>query len=202
MYQYDYINERLRRYNAQPSDDLLYRIGTHVDVLTSEDGQLTPKDRFEVLNWLECKGFQIDHDLALLIFGREQLTKWLETSRQAYPNFEFYLVFEYQEREKTGWESGVNYTMHWTPRPGAPVPETDNDFPWKSFWDCGDLFWGEFPGGYKNEFDFNLHVYPDEISFTKLGWVCEEGDWYTTLDEQDASLMSVAQVLEQFGVQV
>lgn len=195
---WDYINERLRRYNAQPSDDLLYRIGTHVNVLSSGDGTLISEERYKVLNWLECHDCSIDHDLALLIFGKEQLVKWLEISRQAYPNFEFYLVFEYQPREKTGWQSGINYTMHWTPRPGAPVPETDNDFPWKTFWDCGDMFWGNFPDGCKNEFDFTLHCYPNQETFTNADWVCEEDDWYTTLTEKDADLMPVGQVLYHF----
>jgi hypothetical protein len=58
---WDYLLERVRRYNENPSDDLLYRIGTHVDVLTLEDqdlieqqqgGYLNPQQRYRVLNWL------------------------------------------------------------------------------------------------------------------------------------------------------
>jgi hypothetical protein len=30
---WDYLLERVRRYNEKPSDDLLYRIGTHVNIL-------------------------------------------------------------------------------------------------------------------------------------------------------------------------
>jgi hypothetical protein len=204
---WEYITERVRRYNEKPSDDLLYRIGTHADVLTVEDcrvvesqGYLNPEQRYHVLNWILCNGLGIEQDLALLILGREQLTHWLEISHQAYPNFEFYLCFEYQDIKNTGWESGINYTMFWFPKPGAPVPATDNDFSWKSFWDCGQLFWGDFPGGFTNEFDFTLNCYPDQHHFTCADWVCEEGDHYTTLDDRDADLMSVAQVLQHFAV--
>jgi hypothetical protein len=110
------------------------------------------------------------------------------------------LVFEYQDGKKTGWESGINRAMFWAPLPGSPMPATDNDFPWKSSWDSGELFWNDFPGGFTNEFDFTLDCYPDQASFTEPGWVCEEGDRYTTLDERDADLMSVAQVLQHFAV--
>lgn len=199
-----YINERLRRYNEQPSDDLLYRIGTHVDVIASGDGSLTSKERFEVFNWLECHGYSINHDLALLIFGKQQLSHWLAVSRQAYPHFEFYLAFEYQDKFKSGFDSGVNFTMHWHPQPGAPVPmsEEETDFPWRTYWVDGASFWGEFPGETTNHFEFNLYCYPDEMGFTRPGWICEEGDWYTMQDEQEASLMSVSEVLQHFTVQV
>lgn len=211
-----YITERVRRYNDLPCDvsiqhdDLLYRIGTHVDVLTPEDGEsisqqgFSAEQRYRVLNWLaSCTDLLNDEmDLALLIFGRNQLEQWLERSRQAYPHFDFYLVFEYQDRFKSGFEDGVNFTMHWHPQPGAPMPlpETETDFPWRPFWDSGEMFWSDLPGGSKNHFDFNLHCYPDETGFTKPGWICEEGDWYTMVDERDADLMSVAQVLEHFAV--
>ncbi|HEY9676070.1 MAG TPA: hypothetical protein V6D11_31795 [Waterburya sp.] len=207
---WEYLTERIRRYNSNPSDDLLYRIGTHVDVLTIDDcrliehkeGCLTPEQRYRVLDWIvSCQNdVDIDKDLALLIFGKEQLTQWLQTSRRAYPNFEFYLCFEYQDIKNTGWESGINFTMHWHPQPGAPMPETETDFPWRSFWDSGEMFWGNYPGGTTNHFDFNLYCYPNETSFTKPGWICEEGDRYTMVDERDADLMSVAQVLQHFAV--
>ena len=209
---WNYLTERVRRYNENPTEDLLYRIGTHVDVLTPEDcGSISQQgfsaeQRYRVLNWLaSCTDLLNDEmDLALLIFGRNQLEQWLERSRQAYPHFDFYLVFEYQDRFKSGFEDGVNFTMHWHPRPGAPMPlpETETDFPWRPFWESGDMFWSDFPGGSKNHFDFNLYCYPDETGFTKPGWICEEGDWYTMVDERDADLMSVAQVLERFAIPV
>ncbi len=196
-----YLNERINRYNAQPSDDLLYRIGSHADILLPQELELTPERRFRILNWIATHAcLNTDIDLALLIFGRQQLEQWLEHSKSAYPDFEFYLCFEFQPRHNTGFESGINFTMHWTPKPGAPVPDTDNDFPWKSFWECGEMFWGDYPGGGKNHFDFNLHCYPDQASFTKHGWVCEQGDWYTTPDERDANLMPVSLVLQHFAV--
>ncbi len=34
---WEYLIERVRRYNEAPSDDLLYRIGTHVNILTPDD---------------------------------------------------------------------------------------------------------------------------------------------------------------------
>jgi hypothetical protein len=209
---WNYIVERWKRYIMQPSDDLLYRIGSHADILTLEDcqisesqgGALTPEQRYRVLNWLCCSGFEFQADLALLIFGKDQLTQWLQISRQAYPHFDFYLVFEYQEKFKSGFDDGVNFTMHWHPQPGAPMPlpETETDFPWRPYWVSGEMFWSDFPGGTTNHVDFNLYCYPDETGFTKPGWICEEGDWYTMVDERDANLMSVAQVLKHFTVQV
>jgi hypothetical protein len=212
----DYITERVCRYNALPCDasfqhdDLLYRIGNHTDVLTPEicglihrqQGWLTPYQRYQVLNWLVCNGFEIEGDLALLILGRKQLNQWLEISRQAYPNFKFFLVFESHSREQSGWEDGINYTCFWTPSPGAPVPDPEMDFPWKLYWESGEMFWGNFPNGTTNDFEFTLSVYPNQQSFTQKCWVCEEGDYYTTLSQDEASLMSVAQVLEHFAVPV
>lgn len=213
---WNYITERVERFNnyecgtSLSHDALLYRIGTHVDVLTPQETQiidanndgLSPEQRYRVLDWLCCNGFLITGDLALLIFGCQQLEQWLDRSRQAYPNFGFYLSFEYQEKFKSGFDSGINFTMHWHPQPGAPMPlpETETDFPWRPFWDSGDMFWGSFPGGTTNQFDFNLYCYPDETGFTRPGWICEEGDWYTMVDERDADLMSVAQVLQHFTV--
>ncbi len=97
----EYVIERVRRYNEAPTDDLLYRIGSYANVLSVEDCRaieqqgFTPEQRYNVLNWIAKTGLVIEGDLALLIFGREQLTQWLQISRQAYPNFEFYLCFEY-----------------------------------------------------------------------------------------------------------
>jgi hypothetical protein len=203
-----YLAERIRRYNQKPNDDLLYRIGTHVDVLTLEDcqlieqhkGSLSPEQRFRVLNWIvSCQNdVEIENDLALLIFGREQLEEWLHRSRQAYPDFEFYLSFEYLTRFKSGCEDGICFTMHWMPRPGAPEPDTDNDFPWRLYWESGEMFWGDYPGGFTNQFDFNLDCYPDQESFTRLGWICSQGSRYTTPSDEEADLMSVAKVLEHF----
>jgi hypothetical protein len=210
---WNYITERVTRYNSNPSDDLLYRIGTHVNVLTLEDcsriasenqqnGALDPEQRYRVLNWILCNGFQVETDLALLIFGRQQLKQWLEISRQAYPDFEFYLAFEYLTRSKSNCEDGICFSLFWMPKDGAPVPDTELDFPWKLSWDSGDMFWGDRPYGTKNDFDFTLAVYPNEESFAKPGWFCEAGDWYTTPTDDEASLMSVAQVLEHFTVSV
>jgi hypothetical protein len=202
---WNYLTSRVRRYNENPSDDLLYRIGTHVDVLSVEDCEsisqqgFSAEQRYRVLNWLTCQDeIEIKGDLALLIFGRQQLTQWLERSRQAYPDFEFYLVFEFQPLHQTGWESGINFTIHWMPIPGAPVPDPECDFPWKPFWDCGEMFWGNLPNGTTNDFDFTLSVYPNQQSFAKPGWFCEEGDYYTTPTDEEADLMSVSQVLEHF----
>jgi hypothetical protein len=205
---WDYLTEQVERYNENPCDDLLYRLGTHIDVLTPEDcqliekqqsGCLNPEQRFRVLNWLVCQDeIEIQGDLALLIFGREQLKEWLERSHQAYPDFEFYLVFEFHPLHQSGFESGINFTMHWMPRPGAPEPDGECDFPWKCYWESGEMFWGNYPGGLTNQFDFNLDCYPNQQSFARLGWICSEGDRYTTQGDEEAALMSVAQVLEHF----
>lgn len=202
-----YVTERVRRYNQKPSDDLLYRIGTHCDVLTPEDldlirchqqGYLNPEQRFRVLNWVVCQGLEVQGDLVLLIFGREQLAGWLQRSRQAYPEFTFYLAFEFQPKQESGWDSGTNFTMHWLPKPGAPEPSVECDFPWKLDWERGDMFWNDWmPNG--NQFDFNLSVYPNQESFATPNSFCEEGDRYTTLTDEEAELISVAQVLRHFA---
>lgn len=199
-----YITERVRRYNEKPTDDLLYRIGTHVDVLTLEDqnliqyhqqGFLNPEQRFRVLNWIACWGLEIENDLALLIFGRERLAEWLQRSQQAYPDFEFYLALETLLKEESGVEPGICFSMHWIPRPGAPEPNPECDFPWKLYWESGDMFWGALPGQCINQFEFNLFCYPNQESFAVPGSFCEEGDRYTTLTDEEADLMSVAAVL-------
>jgi len=208
-----YFNERVKRYNSNPSDGLLYRVGTHVNVLTLEDcsrivsedqqdGALNPEQRYRVLNWILCNGFELETDLTLLIFGREQLTQWLQISHQIYPDFKFYLVFEYQDNKKTGWESGINYTCFWMPKPGAPMPSTEFDFPWKAYWNCGEMFWSNFPNSTTNDLEFTMSVYPNQQSFTDSNWILEEGDWQCTPTDQEADLMSVAQVLQHFAVSV
>jgi hypothetical protein len=64
---WEYVTERVRRYNEKPSDDLLYRIGTHVNSLAPEDldlihrqqgGYLNPEQRFLVLNWIVKAGLE------------------------------------------------------------------------------------------------------------------------------------------------
>lgn len=208
---WSYVKERATRYNAQPSDDLLYRIASHAEILDSTElylidreqkGRLIPEQRYQILNWIVCNGFGIKADLSLLIFGREQLTQWLEISRQAYPDFEFYLCFEYQEKENTGWQSGINYTCFWMPKPGAPMPSTEMDFPWKIYWDTGEMFWCNFPNSTSNDFEFTLSVYCNQQSFTDSNWILEEGDLQCTPTNQEADLMSVAQVLEHFALSV
>ncbi len=202
----NYITERVRRYNETPTDDLLYRIGTHVDVLTPEDcnlitqqaGNLHPEQRYRVLNWIAKTGFKIEGDFAVLIFGQEQLIQWLQISRQAYPDFEFYLSFEFRTKFQSGWDDCICFTMHWMPKPGAPQPSVECDFPWKSDWEGGEMFWGDYPGGATNQFDFNFSCYPNQWSFTTPNSFCEEGDRYTRPDDRDADLMSVAQVLDTF----
>jgi hypothetical protein len=205
----DYITERVGRYNRQPSDDLLYRIGDHANILEpgelyiinyERDGLLTPEQRYRILNWILCSGFQIESDLALLIFGRNQLSEWLEISRRAYPDFEFYLPFEFFPKSHTGWETGINFSCYWMPKPGAPVPDPECDFSWRLSWDLGEMFWGNLPNGTKNDLEFTLSVYPNQRSFTIAGSVCEEGDWYTSPTDEEAELMSVAQVLEHFAI--
>lgn len=204
---WSYVTERVRRYNQQPSDDLLYRIGTHCDVLTTDDQDLIQKyqqshlnaeQRFRVLNWIVCQDFQIEDDLALLIFGREQLSEWLQQSEEAYPDFEFFLVFEFKTKQQSGWESGIYYSLHWIPRPGAPEPSCECDFPWKLCWETGDTFWNDWMPG-DNQFDFNLECYPNQESFAIPHTSCEEGDRYCRLTDEEADLMSIAQVLEHFA---
>ncbi len=210
---WNYVEERIRRYNQKPSDDLLCRIGTHVDVLTPEDcdiiqrkqsGKLNPEQRYRVLDWIVGKaGLNVEADLALLIFGRQQLEEWLQISRQAYPDFEFYLVFEAHQGQYTG-HHGIDFSMFWMPQPGAPEPDLECDFSWKLFWEYGEMFFGTCMGEYtgRNQFDFALECYPSQQSFARPGWFCEEGDRYTTPCDEEADLMSVAQVLEHFAVAV
>jgi hypothetical protein len=197
---WNYVIERVECYNRNPSDDLLYRIGTHVLLINpSQHGSLSPQQRYRILNWLTCSGFQIEPDLALLIFGRDKLTQWLEQSRLAYPNYELYLPFEFFPKSRKGWESGINFALYWMPKEGAPVPDPQCDFPWKPHWDLGEMFWGNLPNGTKNDLEFTLSVYPDQRSFTIPGEICSSGDYYTTPTDEERDLMSVAQVLQHFA---
>jgi hypothetical protein len=187
---WEYLIERVRRYNENPTDDLLYRIGNHTDVLTMEDsdliqrqqgGYLNPEQRYRVLDWVvSCQNtIELECDLALPIFGRDQLTQWLEKSVEC--------------------PDGICFSMHWMPKPGAPEPDVECDFPWKLDWETGVMFWGNYPGGFTNQFDFSLECYPNQQSFATPGSFCEEGSRYTTPTDEEADLMSVAQVLEHFS---
>jgi hypothetical protein len=201
----EYVIERVRRYNNQPSDDLLYRIGSHASILTPEDcalidrqqgGSLNPKQRYTVLDWIVGEArLEIQSDLALLIFGRQQLEEWLEISRQAYPDFEFYLVFEAHEGQHSGHQ-GIDFSLFWMPKPGAPEPDLECDFPWRLSWDWGEMFWNDYPGGFTNDFDFTMSCYPDQWSFATPNSFCVEGDRYCQMTDEEASLMSVAEALE------
>ena len=208
--EWDYVIERVRRYNNEPSDDLLYRIGTHVNALTlkdqdlisrHQDGNLSPEQRYRVFDWLAVQsaagfvGLEIEGDLALLIFGREQLAQWLEISKRAYPDFDFYLVFEHHpDGMKTG-HTGIDFAMYWMPQPGAPEPNVECDFPWNCCWEHGEMFWGGYPGETANQFEFNLFVYPNQWSFATPNYFCEQGSRYTTPTDEEADLMSVESVL-------
>jgi hypothetical protein len=201
---WEYVTERVRRYNKNPSDDLLYRIGSHTNVLTLDDtrlidegqsGRLNPEQRFRVLDFLSGSGHDIEGDLALLIFGREQLSQWLEISKRAYPDFDFYLVFEHHpDGMKTG-HTGIDFAMYWMPQPGAPEPNVECDFPWNCYWEHGEMFWGGYPGETANQFEFNLFVYPNQWSFATPNYFCEAGARYTTPTDEEADLMSVESVL-------
>lgn len=204
---WNYLTERVRRYNQQPSDDLLYRLGTHCDALTMEDqnliqyhqqGSLNPEQRFRVLNWIVRQGFGIEHDLALLIFGREQLAGWLQRSQEAYSDFAFFLVFEYLQKEQTGVDAGICFSLHFQPLPGAPEPSVECDFPWKLNWESGDLFWADWLTN-GNQFDFCLSCYPNQDSFATPNSFCEQNDRYTTLSDEEADLMSISEVLGHFA---
>jgi hypothetical protein len=199
-----YLTERVRRYNENPSDDLLYRIGSHTNVLTLDDtrlidegqsGRLNPEQRFRVLDFLSGSGHDIKGDLALLIFGHDQLSQWLEISKRAYPDFDFYLVFEAHPEGLLTGHKGIDFTMHWMPKPGAPEPSTDCDFPWSCYWEHGGMFWGDYPGGFTNQFDFNVDCYPNQWSFATPNYFCEAGDRYTTPTDEEANLMPVEAVL-------
>jgi hypothetical protein len=199
-----YLTERVRRYNENPSDDLLYRIGSHTNVLTLDDtrlidegqsGRLNPEQRFRVLDFLSGSGHNIEGDLALLIFGREQLSQWLEISKRAYPDFEFFLVFEAHPEGMLTGHKGIDFTMHWMPQPGAPEPDLECDFPWRCCWEYGQMFWNNYPGETANQFEFNLFVYPNQWSFATPNYFCEAGDRYTTPTDEEADLMSVESVL-------
>ena len=121
---YNYIAHCVNSYNRQQSDLSLLVIASHVDLFDGAELttihykqalQLTPLQRYTVLNWLCCNDFEIKGDLALLIFGRQQLEEWLERSQAAYPHFRFFLAFEYQTQFKSDMEDGINFAMYWEP---------------------------------------------------------------------------------------
>lgn len=169
---WQYINERVKRYNSAKTtsdrDDLLYRIGTHADLLNPEeapDGNLTAEQRCRVLEWLiyEAKAF-IDGNLTLLIFGVPQLKEWQRRSEEAYPDFALAIAIR-----QSDLMPHLEFSLHFDPLPGAPEVDPETDFPYRPFWDCAEMFWGHFPNNCTNEFDFILDCYPCQASFAVPG---------------------------------
>ncbi|MBD1864539.1 MULTISPECIES: hypothetical protein [Trichocoleus] len=175
MVVWSYIEERIDRFNQAKTqrdrDDLLYRIGSHADVLDLEDvriirdndGGLHPEQRFEVLQWMiYSANAEVEGNLVLLIFGQQQLQQWYQQAKAAYPDFEMMLG----ARTALGTEDYLELSLHFQPQAGAPQIDPELDFPWKPFWDAGEMFWGHFPENCSNEFEFILHCYPRQASFT------------------------------------
>jgi hypothetical protein len=175
MVVWSYVEERITRFNQAKTerdrDDLLYRIGSHADVLDLEDirfirendGILHPEQRFEVLQWMiYSANAAVEGNLVLLIFGQQQLQEWHQRAKAAYPNFEMMLG----ARTAFGTEDYLELSLHFQPQAGASQINPELDFQGKSFWDAGEMFWGNFPQNCANEFEFILHCYPRQASFT------------------------------------
>ncbi|MBW4490781.1 MAG: hypothetical protein KME12_23655 [Trichocoleus desertorum ATA4-8-CV12] len=201
MVVWSYIEERVNRFNQAKTerdrDDLLYRIGTHADVLDLEDvrlvrendGVLHPEQRFEVLQWMFYSAdAELQENLVLLIFGQRQLQEWHQQAKAAYPDFEMMLGV----RTALGTEDYLELSLHFQPQAGAPQTDPELDFPWKPFWDAAEMFWGPFPENCSNEFEFILHCYPCQASFTIPHTQAE--DWELEL-EDDPDLFLIRDLL-------
>lgn len=195
----DYVLRQIARYNAATNqrdrDDLLYRVGTHVDALLLEDqefidraGVLKPEHRCQVLNWLGYEtNADIRDDLPLLVqvFTPEVLSVMRDRAKQVYPDFELVMGLR-PSRE------GLEISMHFQPATTAPMIDLSKDFPWKPFWDGADLFWGNLPGGMTDLFEFTLYVYPDQADVTRPGRI---EPWMAQPDEDD-DLYPIRELLE------
>jgi hypothetical protein len=200
MVVWSYVEERVKRFNRAKTerdrDDLLYRIGTHADVLDLDDirltrennGALTSEQRRAVLEWLlYCADVEIQGNLVLLIFGETQLREWYQQAKAAYPDFELALGVRMAE----GAEDYLERAFCFHPLPGAFKVDPDCDFPWKPRWEMVDYFWGDWGDGCHNEFDLALNVYPDQDCFTLE---VEMEDWELHL-EDDPNLFLVRDFL-------
>lgn len=102
-------------------------------------------------------------NLTLKIIGFHQLEKWYQIAKKAYPNFEMVLDFR---KSQESWE--FEYTFYFQPQLGAPDDISGHDFPIRhDDYQPASFFWGDFPGGYNNDFDFTLSVYPNQESFSR-----------------------------------
>ncbi|NEO07398.1 hypothetical protein [Moorena sp. SIO3I8] len=97
----------------------------------------------------------LDGDMTLLILDKEELSTLVERSRQAYPNYEMYLLFDY---EKVDGEWLISSALYWKPLIGAPIFLDDSDFPTQAYWDDASNF--------IDDFEMTLRCYPNEESFS------------------------------------
>jgi len=182
---FDYIAKQVQAFNQpeasfEKRDDVLFRIGSHADVFCDTDyqqirkqnGHLTAKLRYEVLDWLVANTeHEIEGNFTLHIFGKEQLQAWYQDSKQRYPDFELVLVFEegvWEEEEQQ--QPCIYYTFYYRPLPSAPGFDEETDFPVDHFeWEVGEYFWGEACAcheGVENNIDFTIECYPEQSNFS------------------------------------
>jgi hypothetical protein len=201
MVVWSYVEERIDRFNQAKTqcdrDDLLYRIGTHADALDLDDirlirendGVLSSEQRFTVLEWMIYSAdAEVEGNLVLLIFGERQLREWYQQAKAAYPDFEMMLGV----RTALDTEDYLELSLHFQPQEGAPQIDPELDFPWKPFWDAGEMFWGNFPQNCSNEFEFILSSYRRQASFTIA--LSQTNSWQLEL-EDDPDLFLIRELL-------
>jgi hypothetical protein len=195
------IQTLVDRYNTAATErdrDLaLTHIVRKTDILTPAeirawiDDKRPAQYRAKILNWLIYQfNAQLRDDVPELIqiFGKAELKRMLEVSRERYPSFNLVMGIY-------AGDEGLELAGFFEPTPESPwCGETD--FPIQSYWEEIDLFWGEQPDGSDNSFDFTVNCYPNE-NFMSSGkgfpewWFDPDTNPY---DPKDENLIYVEQL--------
>jgi hypothetical protein len=187
------------RYNISATErdrDLaLTHIAHAADILTHEEWQrweanITPAQyRAKIIGWLV---YQFDATLRddvpelIQIFGKAEMKRMLDISRERYPSFNLVMGVYTSE-------DGLELAGYFDPTPQSPWTG-ETDFPVQSYWSEIDLFWGEQPDGSDNSFDFTVACYPHEDT---IGSGDRFPDWWFEQelhDPKDENLIYVEQL--------
>lgn len=155
------------RYNSAATErdrDLaLTHIARKTDILTADEMQAwidhkhPAQYRAKIIGWLvydfEAE-LRDDVPELIQIFGKAELKRMLDISRERYPSFNLVMGVH-------GAKDGLELAGYFDPTPQSPWTG-ETDFPVQSYWDDIDLFWGEQPDGSDNSFDFTVACYPHE----------------------------------------
>lgn len=189
------------RYNIAATErdrDLaLTHIVRKTDILTAAeirawiDDKCPAQYRAKILNSLIYEfnaSLRDDVPELIQIFGKAELKRMLDVSRERYPSFNLMMgVYAAEE--------GLELAGFFDPTPDSPWAG-QTDFPVQPYWSEIDLFWGEQPDGSSNSFDFTVSCYPNEDS---IGSSKKFPDWWfdpdtAPHDPRDENLIYVEQL--------